>query len=366
MITPLISIFLPYYNDERFLAAAITSVLEQTYPHFELVLFNHASMDSSRQIAHSFKDPRIVHIDAPMNYGAGAGLNLWDCLPRLKGELVKVFCADDVMAPHHLERLQQVFLQHPDTDVAVSPFVHFIDEYGTQTKSNQSMLAAEVLSSTRPAWELLKCYFNSASPLFWGNALLRKEALTSVYRDNSMIYLFDMSVWADLLIQEKKFFFLTEAISSYRQSTISVLARQSQRICQACFFEHSAYCRLFYRLKNMELAKYLCEHVPANLKDKFTPDDTDLIPFLIALEYAYKPNTAYPRRPVMGLIYRQSMYEKIYSLLQDASERERLQTRFGFTIKEFRALYTDAPYRHLFTKQHRFTSWLKRLFQRKL
>ena len=366
MNKPLITVTTFYYNDQEFLADAISSVLAQTHTNFEYILVNHASTDKSRKIAHSFNDPRIKHIDLPINYGAGAGLNLWDCLPRLKGELVKVFCADDVMLPHHLESLQRVFLRHPNTDVAVSPFVHFIDEHGTQTKADQSMLAPEVLSAPRPQWELLKCYFNSSSPLFWGNALFRKEALSSIYHDNSMIYLFDMSVWADLLIQEKNFFFLKETISSYRQSNTSMLARHSQRICQACFFEHSAYCRLFYQLKNMELAKYLCEHVPGKLKDKFTPNDTDLIPFLIALEYAYKPNTAYPRRPIMDLVYLLSMYEKIYSLLQDATCRERLQNRFGFTIKEFRALYTDDACGPLFAKQHKLTRFFKQFFQKKL
>lgn len=70
---PLVSVFLPYYNDEKFLEYSIKSVLEQSYENFELILLNHASTDSSYNIAHSFQDFRIKHVDMSINLGAGGG-----------------------------------------------------------------------------------------------------------------------------------------------------------------------------------------------------------------------------------------------------------------------------------------------------
>ena len=71
---PLVSVFLPYYNDRRYLKEAIESVLNQTYPNWELILLNHATEDDCREIAHSYKDNRIVHIDMEENLGAGGGI----------------------------------------------------------------------------------------------------------------------------------------------------------------------------------------------------------------------------------------------------------------------------------------------------
>ncbi len=76
---PLVSVFIPYYNDSKYLRKAIDSIFAQTYKNFELILLNHASSDGSRDIAHSYHDKRIKHIDMPKNYGAGGEYYLKKC-----------------------------------------------------------------------------------------------------------------------------------------------------------------------------------------------------------------------------------------------------------------------------------------------
>ena len=85
---PEISVLIPYYNDEDFLRESIQSVLDQTYTDFELVLINHACTDSSRKIARSFEDGRIVHIDLPVNAGAGVILDAF--LKKARGTYVAI------------------------------------------------------------------------------------------------------------------------------------------------------------------------------------------------------------------------------------------------------------------------------------
>ena len=51
---PLVSVFIPYYNDEKYLSCAIDAVINQTYQNWELILFNHVSTDNSYKIAHSY------------------------------------------------------------------------------------------------------------------------------------------------------------------------------------------------------------------------------------------------------------------------------------------------------------------------
>ena len=75
-----VSVLIPYYNDREFLRQSIESVLNQTYKDFELILVNHATTDDCREIAHSYNDDRIIHLDMDKNYGAGTGLIIWEIL----------------------------------------------------------------------------------------------------------------------------------------------------------------------------------------------------------------------------------------------------------------------------------------------
>jgi hypothetical protein len=63
---PLVSIIMLTSNEKN-IQNTINSVLKQTYENWELILLNHASTDNSREIAHSYKDSRIKHIDYPIN-----------------------------------------------------------------------------------------------------------------------------------------------------------------------------------------------------------------------------------------------------------------------------------------------------------
>ena len=74
MKSPKVSVFLSYYNDADFLKSAIDAVLNQSFQDFELILLNHSTTDNCREIAHSYKDKRIIHLDTKYNYGAGCGI----------------------------------------------------------------------------------------------------------------------------------------------------------------------------------------------------------------------------------------------------------------------------------------------------
>lgn len=358
---PLISIFIPYYNDEKTLPSTIRSVLGQTYRNFELILFNHASTDASREIAHSFDDPRIIHLSGEINYGAGAGINFWEALPAMKGEYVKIFCADDCMLPNHLEDLSSKLSESPALDFVVSPRLLFIDSQDNLMKESSYVVPKEILSDPNLSLALLKSYFDLCSVLPWGNGLVRKKVLDNIpCKDNSMIYLFDMSFWVNLLLSGATVGFVDKDITLYRKSSANLLAVAGEKLHQTCFFEGLVFLRLFFNVQDVSIAKELCQNVPVDIKEKIAETDTHLIPFLIALEYAYKKIKVYQKYPVMALLYPIVSYEKLYSLLQDESMRKILKEKFNFTIKEFRELYTSLSYRHLFRKERKIDRLLKK------
>lgn len=67
MITmrPLVSVIVPIYNSEKFLAETIESILNQSYQRLEIILINDGSTDNSKQICEEYlsKDYRIVYIE---------------------------------------------------------------------------------------------------------------------------------------------------------------------------------------------------------------------------------------------------------------------------------------------------------------
>jgi glycosyltransferase involved in cell wall biosynthesis len=100
---PPVSICVPAYNAERWLAEALESALRQTYSDFELVLADNASTDSTVEIAGSFADPRIRVETTQQTIGAVANHNRAVRLAR--GELVKFLHADDLLLPECLDEM---------------------------------------------------------------------------------------------------------------------------------------------------------------------------------------------------------------------------------------------------------------------
>jgi glycosyltransferase involved in cell wall biosynthesis len=70
-----VSIIMPVYNCEKTISAAIESVLNQSYPNWELIIVNDASTDNTEKIALSYKDDRINYIPLKINGGPSAARN---------------------------------------------------------------------------------------------------------------------------------------------------------------------------------------------------------------------------------------------------------------------------------------------------
>lgn len=120
---PLITIGIPIYNAEDYLADAIKSVLAQSYQNFELILINDGSKDNSLEIAKDFakQDSRIRVISDGINKKLPARLN--QIIREAKGDYIARMDADDMM---HSERIakQLNFLQcNPQFDLVSTSMI---------------------------------------------------------------------------------------------------------------------------------------------------------------------------------------------------------------------------------------------------
>jgi len=127
-MTPRISVVVPVYNAEAYLAAAVNSILTQTFRDFELIAIDDGATDASAEILDRLAqhDDRMIVVHQP-NGGIVAALNRGLALAR--GEFVARMDADDVACSERFAR-QLAFLDaHPDVAV-VGAAVTLIDAHG--------------------------------------------------------------------------------------------------------------------------------------------------------------------------------------------------------------------------------------------
>ncbi len=129
---PRVSVGMPVYNREKYVAAAIEAHLNQTYADFELVITDNASTDRSEDIcrAYAAKDPRVKFYRNPGNLGAAG--NYRRCFELSAGEYFRWTPSDDLVSPNLLERAVQVLDSDPSIMVAYGR-TKLIDDQGNVT-----------------------------------------------------------------------------------------------------------------------------------------------------------------------------------------------------------------------------------------
>ncbi len=117
--TPKVSVAMPVYNCERYVAQAVESILTQTFADFEFLIVDDGSTDKSRTILETYaaRDARIQLVSRP-NTGLLVALN--EMLGRARGEYVARMDSDDVALPLRFERQVRYLDEHPECVLAGS------------------------------------------------------------------------------------------------------------------------------------------------------------------------------------------------------------------------------------------------------
>lgn len=218
--TPLVSVLIPTYNGARFIAAALESVLAQTYPRLEIVVGDDASTDATPDIAERVAggDPRVTVVRRETNAGAFDNPRL--LLEDARGELVKWVLQDDLLAPQAIERLAAPMIADESVVLATSKR-GLIDDQGHRLPDQPHTLALAEGAGTVPGRELgdhalerLQNCIGEMTTVLFRNGLVDTSQLWSlqgrVLRGNG-----DFALWLKLLAQGQAFY-TAEELSFFR------------------------------------------------------------------------------------------------------------------------------------------------------
>lgn len=179
---PLITVGIPVYNVEKFIASAIKSVLNQTFTDFELIITDDGSTDETENIVRTFNDTRIRYIRDGENRGISYRLNQQICLAR--GEYFCRMDGDDIMLPWRLHNQLQYLQQNPNVDIIGSGAFIIEDNntiIGARTPKRESQI-------TTVLWEAGRSFIH---PTVFG----KTEFFKRYQYCNDLIGVEDMDLW---------------------------------------------------------------------------------------------------------------------------------------------------------------------------
>lgn len=189
-----VSVVMPSYNHEQFIAQAIESVLGQTMYDLELIVVDDSSGDNSNTIIESINDTRLHHIPLPENVGACEAMNI--ALSHCTGEYVAVCNSDDIWERDKLERQLAIIETLPEV-AAIFSDVIWIDTNGEPlTGAKLPHFSSIFAQPNRSRYGWIRHLIECGNCLCHPSVLIRRNIYTVLGNYNNMLrQLPDLDMW---------------------------------------------------------------------------------------------------------------------------------------------------------------------------
>ena len=197
---PLVSVLIPVYNGEAFLAEAIASALVQTHRTLEVLVVDDGSTDGSAAVALEFtrRDPRVRYLTHPGGQHLGTSATRTLGIRESRGEYVAPLDADDVWLPAKVERQVAELRGCAGAAFLVAPIL----EWYSWTHRPEDAAADRLVSAGHPAGasfaapELLTILLRRPDSAPWPTSLLvTREAMLHALPEPDFPDLYEDQVW---------------------------------------------------------------------------------------------------------------------------------------------------------------------------
>lgn len=214
MSSPLVSVCIPTYRGSDFLAAAIDSVLNQSYQHFEIFVLDDNSPDDTEAVVSRYTDARITYLRNAYNLGPQGNWNRG--LELARGKYFKLLPHDDVLANDCLERQVSVLEEDGAGEIALVFGARDIIDPKGRVLMSRGLPGAK--DGRIKGHLLIKRCIRAGTNLIGepGNGLFRRELIEEVGTyDAAHPYLVDLDYWFRILLHGDAHYLASKS-SSFR------------------------------------------------------------------------------------------------------------------------------------------------------
>lgn len=217
---PVVSIVLPVYNSEKYIADSIESILNQTFSDFELIIIDDDSTDDTHRIIELFGDNRIKLIKNNHDYIQSLNKGI----AKSKGKYIARMDSDDLMLPNRLELQVEYMENNPQIDICggwIESFGHSSHTIKNPIKHKDIILAMLIGNSMAHPTIIMRRDSMSKLP-FYPNLYKQK-----------FIYAEDYKLWIDSIMNGLQFANIPEILLKYRISENQNTSKFSETILRA-------------------------------------------------------------------------------------------------------------------------------------
>ncbi len=210
---PVVSVLVPVFNGESFLAECLDSILAQDFSDYELLVSDDGSTDGSRVIieAYAARDPRIRWWRNPANLGLAGNFNC--CLRAARGEYVKYVLQDDVLlSTSALRQMVASLDEDPAVSLAVSAS-HIIGEQSQVLEHRRHFGSSAVWNGQEV---ILHCLEHATNLIGEPSLVMFRKKHAARGFDARYAQLVDMEMWFHLL-EQGDFAYRAEPLCAFRK-----------------------------------------------------------------------------------------------------------------------------------------------------
>ncbi len=178
---PDVSIVVPSYNHEKFITAAIESVIRQTYTDYELIISDDASTDHSVDVIEAFiaEHPELPIRLIKNQTNLGGVLNLNQLISQASSKYIAVLNSDDIWVPEKLETQVEYLERHPEVG-AVFTHAVIVDEQGVELPKQNYPFSDVFFQQNRSRGDWLRRFFFEQNCLCHPSVLIRRNIYSRV------------------------------------------------------------------------------------------------------------------------------------------------------------------------------------------
>lgn len=230
MSLPKVSVICCAYNASQFIDSSLSSIINQTYKNYELIIVNDGSTDDTKEKIKPYtKHQNILFINNDINIGLPKSRNL--AISKSSGEFVAIQDADDISMPFRLHKQVEFLEQNHDVSVIGSWAlkINEIDDFiGTMHYPPKS---------TAKGIEYIIKY--KLNPIIDPTSMFRKDIFNKLggYSEEVFLrYAQDFDLWCKMLLHGFKLYNFTDYMIKYRVHSNAVTKTKHKEMRDATDF----------------------------------------------------------------------------------------------------------------------------------